>query len=63
MVVKKKETPSVERFIDKGADVKATKYSDFKNILVRVPVAILNEIDARLSEKPWMNRTHWIVEA
>jgi hypothetical protein len=63
MAVKKQMNTSVENFIDKGAGVKATKGSGFKNILIRVPVAILNEMDRKLSEKPWINRTQWIVES
>jgi len=63
MVVKKKTSSSIDSFIGKGADVKEAKYSDFKNILIRIPIAILNAVDEQLKEKPWINRTHWIVEA
>lgn len=64
MAVKKRSTPSVENFIDNGADVKASKENKrFKNILIRIPAAILTELDFCVEKKPWLNRTQWIVEA
>lgn len=63
MAVKKKITPSVDSFIDKGADVKAKKEKGFKNILVRVPTKILDDLDNLLEQKPWLNRTQLIVES
>ncbi len=54
---------NVNSFIDKGADVKASKEKEFKNILIRVPKSILNELDTWVEKKPWINRTQWIVEA
>lgn len=63
MTVKKKISPELERFIDKGADVKASKDKGFKNILVRMPTSVLTELDESLENKPWLNRTQWIVEA
>ena len=63
MAVKKKMNQSIENFIDKGADVKATKDKSFKNVLVRVPSEILKELDKSLDGKPWLSRTRWIVEA
>ena len=63
MAVKKKVSPSIERFIDKGADVKASKDKRFKNILVRMPTSILTQLDSWIENKPWINRTQWIVEA
>jgi hypothetical protein len=63
MAVKKKASPSIQRFIDKGADVKASKDKDFKNILVRIPRIILTELDERIEKRPWLNRTQWILEA
>jgi hypothetical protein len=63
MVVKKKIETSVNSFIDKGADVKASKYKEFQNILVRVPIGILNELDSSVEKKPWLTRTQWVVEA
>jgi hypothetical protein len=63
MSVKRKKDPLMERFIDKGADVKASKDIGFKNVLVRLPTSILTELDACIEKKPWVNRTQWIVEA
>jgi hypothetical protein len=63
MAVRKKAIPEIEKFIDKGADVKASKKNGFKNILVRVPVGVLTEVDEWLLKKPWLNRTQWIVQA
>jgi hypothetical protein len=63
MAVKKQNSTSMERFIDKGAAVKASKEKEFRNILVRIPADILHELDAYLIlNKPWLNRTQWIVE-
>jgi hypothetical protein len=61
MVVKKKTNAEIERFIDKGAAVKAIKDLDFKTILLRIPTIILIELDEELRKKPWLNRTQWIV--
>ena len=63
MAVKKKVNASVESFIDKGADVKAKKEKGFKNILIRVPNKILEDLDNLLEQKPWLNRTQLIVES
>lgn len=63
MTVRKKINPSIENFIDKGADVKASKEIGFKNILIRVPTGVLMEVDEWLLKKPWINRTQWIVQA
>jgi hypothetical protein len=63
MSVKKRATLSVERFIDKGADVKSSKDKNFKNVLVRMPTSILTQLDGWVEKKPWINRTQWIVEA
>ena len=64
MAVKKKITPLMNTFIDKGADVKSNKKSkSFKNILIRVPDDILNQIDKTLEKTIWTSRTHWIIEA
>lgn len=63
MAVKKKINTSMDKFIDKGAAVKASKEKEFRNILVRIPADILDELDAYLIlNKPWVNRTQWIVE-
>ena len=63
MVVKKKISPSIEEFIDKGAPVKASKDMDFKSVLIRIPTSILAELDERLKNKLRISRTQWIVEA
>jgi hypothetical protein len=63
MAVKKKVASSIESVIDKGASVKANGKERFKNILIRMPQGILNELDERIERKPWLNRTQWIVEA
>jgi hypothetical protein len=63
MAVKRKASPAVSSFIDKGADVKTTKDKEFKNILIRMPISVLSELDAWVEKKPWINRTQWIVEA
>jgi len=63
MAVKKKVNRSIETFIDKGADVKSGKGKHFKNVLIRVPVDILNQLDDALSKKPWFTRTQWVVSA
>lgn len=63
MAVKKKVNESINSFIDKGADVKASKKEGFKNILIRIPESVLSELDYVLEKKPWMARTQWIVEA
>jgi len=63
MAVKKKIDNTIKSFIDNGADVKASKDKDFKNVLIRIPTNVLNRLDERIEKKPWMNRTQFIVEA
>ena len=63
MAVKKKVNDSINSFIDKGANVKATKERGFKNVLIRIPENFLTEIEEALEKKPWLTRTQWIVEA
>lgn len=63
MAIKKKISRSMENFIDKGSSVKITKEKGFKNILIRIPVEILNELDRLLEKKTWLNRTQLIIEA
>jgi hypothetical protein len=62
MTVKKKSVPSIDKFIDKGAEVKAIEETGFKNILIRIPTSMLNRIDMLLEDNPWISRTHWILE-
>ena len=64
MAVKKQVDRSVEKFIDKGADVKSNKKDkEAKSILVRFPMSMLNELAERKKKKPWFNRTQFIVDA
>ncbi len=64
MAVKKKISREAEIFIDKGADVKPSKDNkSFKNVLIRMPISILTQLDYIVKRKPWINRTQWIVEA
>ena len=63
MAVKKKVSPAIDNFIDKGADVKANKDRSFQNVLIRVPKSILIRLDEAVQNKPWLSRTQWIVEA
>ncbi len=64
MGVKKKVSASINSFIDKGAKVKGTKEKMFKNVLVRMPTIILEDIDCSIEKNPlWITRTQWIVEA
>ncbi len=63
MSVKKKLNSSVQRFIDKGADVKANEDKGFKNVLIRIPVDVLIQLAEAIERKPWLFRTQWIVEA
>jgi hypothetical protein len=63
MAVKKKVSREIENFIDKGAAVKSEREILFKNILLRIPVNLLNKLDEEVSKKPWLARTQWIVIA
>ncbi len=63
MAVKKKADGMRESFIGRGAEVKSERNKSFTNVLIRIPDSILNELDEILEDKPWLNRTQWIVEA
>lgn len=63
MSVKKKIIWSVEKFINNGADVKSGKEKLFKNVLIRIPMDILNQLDESVEKKPWLTRTQWVVNA
>ena len=59
----KKMNRSIEAFIKKGADVKSNKEKSFKNVLVRIPTSIIDQMDSLIEKKPWITRTQLIVEA
>jgi phosphosulfolactate synthase (CoM biosynthesis protein A) len=63
MTVKKKVALAVEKFIDKGAKVKAEKGKRFKDILLRMPLPLLEKVDEIVAKKDWGTRTKWIIEA
>ncbi len=42
---------------------KLTNKLHFKNVLIRTPISLLEQVDNLLREKPWMNRTQWLMEA
>jgi hypothetical protein len=63
MAVKKKLTIEMDQFIDKGAHVKSSKGKNFKNVLIRIPIHVLNQLDDAVSRKPWITRTQWVVNA
>lgn len=35
----------------------------FTNVLFRIPIEILEKVDAEVKERPWTTRTQWIMEA
>jgi hypothetical protein len=37
--------------------------TEFTNVLTRIPSSVLERVDAKVKEKPWMTRTQWIIEA
>lgn len=63
MAVRKKVDNSLQKFISKGAQVKEKKDDDFKNVLIRVPINVLMDLDESVRKKPWTTRTQWIIEA
>jgi len=48
--------------IDKGQKTYVHKIH-FTNVLFRIPVEILGQVDAKVEERPWTTRTQWIMEA
>lgn len=48
--------------IDKGHKTYVHKIH-FTNVLFRIPVEILEKVDAKVEERPWKTRTQWIMEA
>ncbi len=63
MAVKKKVSASMDSFIDKGADVKASKKLTFKNVLIRIHESILLKVDWAVENNPGITRTQWILQA
>ncbi len=59
MVIKK----SINNFISKGGTSYSSHKGEFCNILLRIPNTVLDDLDKLLKEKPWINRTSWIIEA
>lgn len=60
MAIRKKSERDV--FILKGGDVPKND-SQFKVVTLRLPKEILGKIDAIITEKSWMTRNAWIVNA
>ena len=48
--------------IGKAIEDKPVKQKKFKNVLIRIPIDILNELDSLIEKKPWVNRTQWIIQ-
>lgn len=63
MVVKMKMKDATKNIIDKGGHVRTSKDKKFKNVLIRVPIGMLDEIESWIESKPWLNRTQWILDA
>lgn len=65
MAIKKRiETAELKRnkFISKGAHI-PSEQKGFKNVLVRFPIEVLNDLDALLENQLWMSRNTWIMQA
>lgn len=63
MAVKKRTSIDLKNFIEKGAEVKSACPATFKNVLIRIPTSVLNQLDMGISKTPWVKRTQWIIEA
>ncbi len=63
MTVRKQTHSDMQKFIDKGANVKPCKNKSFTNVLIRIPSFMLAIVDEMLESKPWLSRTQWMVEA
>jgi hypothetical protein len=60
----KKTAPTIEGcVVGKEVDVGPLDKKDFTKILIRIPNILLIGLDLLLDEKPWLNRTQWIVDA
>ena len=63
MSVKKKISEnSINQFIAKGAEVKKEKKL-WTKICLRIPSAMLDQIDEKVDKKIGFNRTSWILSA
>ena len=63
MAVTKPLSPDEKnKIIEKGQKNYVHKI-DFTSVLFRIPLSILEKMDAKVKEKPWMTRTQWIMEA
>jgi hypothetical protein len=69
MYMVKKALPriDIEKLIDKGAPVKeenkVEKESEWTNINIRIPRAMLNEIDEAVKARIGLTRTGWVLES
>jgi hypothetical protein len=48
--------------IDKGRKDYVHK-KESTSVLFRIPISILEKVDAKVKERPWTTRTQWIMEA
>ncbi len=66
MTIKKKIEKEVflrDQFISKGSDIPFSEKLAFRNVLVRFPATILNNLDERLKKAQWLSRNAWIMQA
>ena len=56
------EKDKMKSYIDKGKKAYVHK-EEFTSVLLRIPISRLEMVDDKVKEKPWMNRTQWIMEA
>lgn len=65
VIRKKEKSPEkqVDKFIEKGAAVKADKSVKFRSMMLRMPISIFEKIDECIEKKPWKTRTQWIMDA
>ena len=63
MAVSKPLSPEEKnKIIDKGQKNYIHKIES-TSVLFRIPISILEKVDAKVKERPWMTRTQWIMEA
>lgn len=66
MTIKKKiekENTLRDQFISKGSDIHLSKKLAFRNVLLRFPGTVLNDLDERLKKSQWLSRNAWIMQA